>query len=293
MGTRAIDTWRHWSSKPAAGRPRNRPPACPFRPTGSRCEPQPVRAGPASGVNGLGLTQLGFDPAGPVQRHRGMVAGHSGIGAACVRADCWCPGSGGATGSGVAPSGRWAAGPGDGNLPGSSPLRAWSPWEQQGRRVGVPDTTAGPAISTRAPWRTWAGPDRLPVWGAVGVDPLEGRCVNCAGARCPVRSGACAWRSHRVSGRHVLRVRRATPGQPVEGDDAPDPHGWRRITVAIVDGGGDYLLPVKENQPTLQQDLADAFSPSGDRNGPRGTESGGLAGTGMARARGHTDGVGG
>ena len=123
------------------GAPKKRPPACPFRPTGSRCEPQPVRAGPASGVNGLGLTQLGFDPAGPVQRHRGMVAGHSGIGAACVRADCWCPGSGGATGSGQGwargsntcpmsnrsrPAGAW------GN-PGP-PLGAWSPPERQGRR---------------------------------------------------------------------------------------------------------------------------------------------------------------
>ena len=31
----------------------------------------------------------------------------------------------------------------------------------------------------------------------------------------------------------------------------------------IVDGGGDYLLPVKENQPTLYRDLAEAFSPTG------------------------------
>ena len=60
----------------------------------------------------------------------------------------------------------------------------------------------------------------------------------------------------------------------------------------IVDGGGDYLLPVKENQPTLQRDLADAFSPSGDRKGP-GAKSGGLASTGMPGARGHADGVGG
>ena len=66
----------------------------------------------------------------------------------------------------------------------------------------------------------------------------------------------------------------------------------REVCQQIVDGGGDYLLPVKENQPTLQRDLADAFSPSGDRKRP-GTRSGGLAGTGMARARGHADGVGG
>ena len=29
-----------------------------------------------------------------------------------------------------------------------------------------------------------------------------------------------------------------------------------------VAGGGDYLLPVKENQPTLLRDLEAAFSPS-------------------------------
>ena len=66
----------------------------------------------------------------------------------------------------------------------------------------------------------------------------------------------------------------------------------REVCQQIVDGGGDYLLPVKENQPTLQRDLSDAFSPSGDRKRP-GTKSGGLAGTGMARARSYADGVGG
>ena len=66
----------------------------------------------------------------------------------------------------------------------------------------------------------------------------------------------------------------------------------REVCQQIVAGGGDYLLPVKENQPTLQRDLADAFSPSGNRRGP-GAGSGGLASTGMAGARGHADGVGG
>ena len=66
----------------------------------------------------------------------------------------------------------------------------------------------------------------------------------------------------------------------------------REVCQQIVDGGGDYLLPVKENQPTLQQDLADAFSPSGKRK-RSGAGSGGLASTGMAGARGHADGVGG
>ena len=37
----------------------------------------------------------------------------------------------------------------------------------------------------------------------------------------------------------------------------------REVCQQIVSGGGDYLLPVKENQPTLYQDLMEAFSPTG------------------------------
>ena len=37
----------------------------------------------------------------------------------------------------------------------------------------------------------------------------------------------------------------------------------REVCRQIVDGGGDYLLPVKENQPTLYRDLAEAYSPTG------------------------------
>ena len=35
----------------------------------------------------------------------------------------------------------------------------------------------------------------------------------------------------------------------------------REVAQQVVDGGGDYLLPVKDNQPTLHADLAVAFSP--------------------------------
>ena len=35
----------------------------------------------------------------------------------------------------------------------------------------------------------------------------------------------------------------------------------REVAQQVVDGGGDYLLPVKDNQPTLHGDLATAFSP--------------------------------
>jgi hypothetical protein len=35
----------------------------------------------------------------------------------------------------------------------------------------------------------------------------------------------------------------------------------REVAQQVVDGGGDYLLPVKDNQPTLHADLEAAFSP--------------------------------
>jgi hypothetical protein len=35
----------------------------------------------------------------------------------------------------------------------------------------------------------------------------------------------------------------------------------REVAQQVVDGGGDYLLPVKDNQPTLHADLQAAFSP--------------------------------
>jgi hypothetical protein len=37
----------------------------------------------------------------------------------------------------------------------------------------------------------------------------------------------------------------------------------RDVCEQIVAGGGDYLLPVKDNQPTLHKDIEAAFSPSG------------------------------
>ena len=38
----------------------------------------------------------------------------------------------------------------------------------------------------------------------------------------------------------------------------------REVSQQIVGGGGDYLLPVKDNQPTLRADLEAAFSPVAD-----------------------------
>ena len=37
----------------------------------------------------------------------------------------------------------------------------------------------------------------------------------------------------------------------------------REVCQQIVSGCGDYLLPVKENQPALRRDLVEAFSPTG------------------------------
>ena len=41
----------------------------------------------------------------------------------------------------------------------------------------------------------------------------------------------------------------------------------REVCQQVVGGGGDYLLPVKENQPTLHRDLADAFFPLETKGG--------------------------
>lgn len=56
----------------------------------------------------------------------------------------------------------------------------------------------------------------------------------------------------------------------------------RRVSAQIVAQGGDYLLPVKDNQPRLRADLADAFSPvGGERARWLGTAAGpGLGGDG-------------
>jgi hypothetical protein len=61
----------------------------------------------------------------------------------------------------------------------------------------------------------------------------------------------------------------------------------RDVCEQICFGGGDYLLPVKENQPALLADLEAAFSPSvavnaadGECPEPTGVDQGGLAATG-------------
>jgi hypothetical protein len=48
----------------------------------------------------------------------------------------------------------------------------------------------------------------------------------------------------------------------------------RDICTTIMDGGGQYLFPVKENQPALLQDIEEAFSPSGSTTSGRTDHNG-------------------
>jgi hypothetical protein len=70
----------------------------------------------------------------------------------------------------------------------------------------------------------------------------------------------------------------------------------RDVCAAVIDGGGDYVLPVKDNQPTLARDIAAAFdAPQGGLSPPasgaaRGGDRAGLRGRQGARpARGAVD----
>jgi hypothetical protein len=63
----------------------------------------------------------------------------------------------------------------------------------------------------------------------------------------------------------------------------------RAVATQIVAGGGDYLLPVKENQPSLRAELAQAFSPlAAERaRGERSADGPALAPTPDRRGRRH------
>jgi hypothetical protein len=65
----------------------------------------------------------------------------------------------------------------------------------------------------------------------------------------------------------------------------------RAVCEQICAAGGDYLLPVKENQPTLLADLEAAFSPTGARDAPAGERppAPGVAAGPVAAARGDAD----
>jgi hypothetical protein len=63
----------------------------------------------------------------------------------------------------------------------------------------------------------------------------------------------------------------------------------RDVCAAVIDGGGDYVLPVKDNQPTLARDITAAFDGPGDGLSPppgiaaRGGDRAGLRGGQGAR----------
>jgi hypothetical protein len=65
----------------------------------------------------------------------------------------------------------------------------------------------------------------------------------------------------------------------------------RAVCEQIVAGGGDYLLPVKGNQPTLLADLAAAFSPTVARSAPPGecSPTAGVAAGGLGAAGGDVE----
>src|SRR5260370_1397073 len=82
--------------------------------------------------------------------------------------------------------------------------------------------------------------------------------------------------------------REGRPGLLVLGDALQT---QRAVCEQICAAGGDYLLPVKENQPTLLADLEAAFSPTGARDAPAGERppAPGVAAGPVATARGDAD----
>jgi len=48
----------------------------------------------------------------------------------------------------------------------------------------------------------------------------------------------------------------------------------RDVCKAVIDGGGDYILPVKDNQPTLAKDIEAAFAEAGLSPPPGGAAPG-------------------
>lgn len=58
----------------------------------------------------------------------------------------------------------------------------------------------------------------------------------------------------------------------------------RDVCAAVIDGGGDYVLPVKDNQPTLARDIAAAFD--GPRDGLSPPPGGAVRGGDRAGVRG-------
>lgn len=69
-----------------------------------------------------------------------------------------------------------------------------------------------------------------------------------------------AGKGHELAAVEALLGRLPLKGKVITGDALLT---QRTICTTILEGGGDYLFPVKENQPTLLSDLATTFSPGG------------------------------
>jgi hypothetical protein len=69
-----------------------------------------------------------------------------------------------------------------------------------------------------------------------------------------------AGKGHELAAAEAVAAAVPLAGRVVTGDALLT---QRDLCVQIVTGGGDYLLPVKDNQPALRADLEAAFSPAG------------------------------
>jgi hypothetical protein len=81
-----------------------------------------------------------------------------------------------------------------------------------------------------------------------------------------------AGKGHELTAARTLLAQVPVAGQVVTGDALLTD---RALCAQVVAAGGDYLLPVDENQPTLLADLEVAFSPlAGDERGRLGSADG-------------------
>jgi hypothetical protein len=71
-----------------------------------------------------------------------------------------------------------------------------------------------------------------------------------------------AGKGHELAGAQAVLAEAPLAGRVVTADALLT---QREISRRIVAGGGDYLLPVKDNQPALLGDLREVFSPLGAR----------------------------
>ena len=94
-------------------------------------------------------------------------------------------------------------------------------------------------------------------------------------------------------GQEIAATKQVLAGLPLEGRvvTADALLTQREICEQIVAAGGDFLLPVKDNQPALEADIVGAFSPSAgaDVESDRGADLADLAATPVASSRSDPD----